>query len=165
MSEERDEDFGDEVEARQHRHRMTDASAVCEFCLAGNARITLVSMKSGHRYTYRVKASKDGAVHFVSVLTGSDNEASYSYAGIIKNRSFKRTAKSRIAADAPSMIAFMWAWERLEAGVMPTQLEVWHEGRCGRCGRALTVPESIERGIGPDCAQIMHKQRHQDHAS
>jgi hypothetical protein len=30
-------------------------------------------------------------------------------------------------------------------------LEVWHEGRCGACGRRLTVPESIERGLGPEC--------------
>ena len=32
-------------------------------------------------------------------------------------------------------------------------LEVWHEGRCGRCNRALTVPESIASGIGPECAK------------
>jgi hypothetical protein len=32
---------------------------------------------------------------------------------------------------------------------------VWHEGRCGRCGRKLTVPESIESGFGPECASIL----------
>jgi hypothetical protein len=26
-------------------------------------------------------------------------------------------------------------------------------GRCGLCGRKLTDPESVERGIGPDCVQ------------
>jgi hypothetical protein len=30
-------------------------------------------------------------------------------------------------------------------------MELWHEGRCGKCGRALTVPESIESGLGPVC--------------
>jgi hypothetical protein len=25
-------------------------------------------------------------------------------------------------------------------------------GRCKRCGRPLTDPASIERGVGPDCA-------------
>jgi hypothetical protein len=30
--------------------------------------------------------------------------------------------------------------------------EVYHEGRCGRCNRKLTVPESIETGLGPECA-------------
>jgi hypothetical protein len=26
-----------------------------------------------------------------------------------------------------------------------------HTGKCGRCGRKLTDPQSIARGIGPDC--------------
>jgi hypothetical protein len=39
-------------------------------------------------------------------------------------------------------------------GVLGRLLEVWHEGRCGRCGRALTVPESVERGIGPECWEL-----------
>lgn len=28
----------------------------------------------------------------------------------------------------------------------------FHSGRCGVCGRLLSNPESVERGIGPDCA-------------
>jgi hypothetical protein len=31
--------------------------------------------------------------------------------------------------------------------------EVWHEGKCGKCGRALTVPSSILTGIGPECSK------------
>lgn len=26
-------------------------------------------------------------------------------------------------------------------------------GRCRRCGRALTDPASVERGVGPDCVK------------
>jgi len=29
-------------------------------------------------------------------------------------------------------------------------------GQCGRCGAELTDPESLARGIGPDCWQTMH---------
>lgn len=34
--------------------------------------------------------------------------------------------------------------ERIEA-------ELVAAGRCRRCGRLLTDPESVSRGIGPDC--------------
>lgn len=33
------------------------------------------------------------------------------------------------------------------------RMEYWHMGHCGRCNRALTVPESIINGIGPECAK------------
>lgn len=32
------------------------------------------------------------------------------------------------------------------------QAEFWHLGKCARCGRDLTTPESIASGIGPVCA-------------
>jgi len=32
---------------------------------------------------------------------------------------------------------------------------VFHEGACGRCGRTLTVPESIASGFGPECIRYV----------
>jgi hypothetical protein len=144
------------------RCQITDAKAIREFALAGNARLTLVSKTTGNRFTYRVRAAKDNdrdsapAVHFVFVLTGSDNESSYSYLAMVREGlDCFRTRKSAIGAEAPSAKAWFWFWEKVVVGGREPEalgLEVWHEGRCGRCGRALTVPESIARGIGPECA-------------
>jgi hypothetical protein len=36
---------------------------------------------------------------------------------------------------------------------LPNIVEVHHNGHCARCGRMLTVPESLYTGFGPDCAQ------------
>lgn len=143
------------------RTRLTDADCACEFCLAGNARITLQSAKTGARFTYRVRKAEDkDDLWFVSVLTGQNNESDYAYMGIIRGQdqavAFRGTQKSRITSEAPSFKAFdYFVRQVLEARNMPEQLEVYHEGRCGRCGRVLTVPESIERGIGPECATRM----------
>lgn len=139
-----------------HSHLLTTAADAKVFVLAGNARITLVSQRTGQRFTYRVRLSNDGRVHFVSVLSGPDNETSYQYLGVVRDRKFSRTAKSRITEGAPSHLAFdfFWAWV-VEKDRLPAGLECWHEGSCGRCGRPLTVPSSIERGIGPDCAEMM----------
>jgi Family of unknown function (DUF6011) len=141
--------------------QMTDPAAIRAFVFAGNARITLVSKRTGERFTYRVRTPREPSkvAEFVSVLTGPSNEGDYSYLGHYYSDDrdagrFRHGAKSRITKDAPSAKA--WAWFDAKVlrvdGAIPEQLEVWHEGRCGRCGRALTVPESVAAGIGPECA-------------
>ncbi len=120
------------------------------FLLGGNAVATLESVRTGARYTYRVRAADDGGLHFVSVLTGADNEADYAYLGMIRDDRFTHGRRANIGADAPSVRAFEWAWPRIAAGRVPDGLTVWHEGRCGRCNRKLTVPESIASGLGPE---------------
>lgn len=135
------------------RGRLDSASAVHAYALAGNATLTLQSVRTGVRFTYRLRAARDGKLTFVEVLTGADNEAAFAYLGTIRDDAFAHGRKSEISATAPSAAAFAWTWERVAAGHMPDTLEVWHEGRCGRCNRKLTVPESIASGIGPECAK------------
>jgi hypothetical protein len=43
-------------------------------------------------------------------------------------------------------------------GILGATLEFWHEGRCGRCGRRLTVPDSIASGYGPECVLVKQKE-------
>jgi len=135
-----------------HGAQLKTRDEAVQFIQAGNAVFTLVSKKTGARFTYKVTESDDGKLFFVGVLTGPDNTSDYSYLGIIRAGVFMQTAKSRIWPGAPSYDAFAWFWKQLDKPALPDTLEVWHEGRCGRCGRPLTVPESIERGIGPECA-------------
>lgn len=136
-------------------HRITEAATALQFMLAGNAYFTLRSSKTGTRYTYRVnRAKRDSDVFFVSVMYGSDNTGDYTYLGIVKDREYKQTAKSKVVPEDPRAKAFLWAFLHLTTrDHVPDQLEFWHEGRCGRCGRLLAVPESIENGIGPECAK------------
>jgi len=135
----------------------TDALA---FLFAGNATFTLVSKRTGTRYTFRVQKSEDNGdgkppVWFVKTLAGPDNGEDYVYIGLIAaDRRFKLTAKSKMADTSGPVVAIRWVLDRLVSGSL-TGTEFWHEGRCGRCGRTLTVPESIERGLGPECAGMV----------
>jgi hypothetical protein len=135
------------------------APAALQFMLAGCATLTLRSQRTSTRYTYKVSRAKDdygtrgtAPTWFVSLLSGPDNEGDYTYLGIIRDNVFRLTAKSRLSADTPSVKAFAWTFAKLMTRQFPAELEMWHEGRCGRCGRKLTVPESIAAGIGPECA-------------
>ena len=139
------------------RAQLSGASRQFSFVTAGRATFTLQSKRTGERFTYRVCApQKDGRldteanVRFVKVLTGSDNESDYQYAGFFRVDDFvfrHGGAKARIGVTAPSVKAIEWFLRNLGS----TLVEVWHEGSCGRCGRTLTVPESIEIGLGPIC--------------
>lgn len=142
-----------------HAHRFTTAADAVAYATAGKATITLVSVRTGARFTYRLSAPKPaddgtiGDIRFVALLSGADNTSDFQYMGFIgREGAYLHGRKSRIGQDAPSAVAFAWVWERLQAGTLPASVEVWHEGSCGRCGRKLTVPESIVAGIGPECA-------------
>lgn len=66
---------------------------------------------------------------------------------------FTTSKGSKVSKDAESFKGFEWLVRRdFDAG---DQADVYHESRCGKCGRALTTPESVSSGIGPVCAEGM----------
>lgn len=129
------------------------------YALAGKAIVTLTSPVTGNRFTYEIsKSSGDAPVYFVALLSGPDNTSDFFYLGTYfpslatsQQGPFRLTRKSRATSEALSVKAFSYFASHFESD----KLIVHHEGTCGRCGRRLTVPESIERGIGPDCATKM----------
>jgi len=143
-----------------------EASAAAAYATAGKATITLESRKTGTHFTYQVTRAKNrddtpANRWFVGVLDKPDNDddRSYAYIGIIDTKLngtvFRQTDKARYKADDLRVKAFVFFWRHLETGHIPTDLIVRHAGRCGRCGRKLTVPSSIDLGIGPECASKM----------
>lgn len=140
-------------EATQHVGR--------EFICAGRAVFT-VANPSGERYTYRV-ARKEATeryseTFFVSLLTGPDNANDYTYLGILEPETgdVRLTPAGRFNAATLPCRVIRWALARVWSGQpLPDGYAIHHEGKCGRCGRALTVPSSIDSGIGPECQRIM----------
>lgn len=132
-------------------HMMTDPAAALMFVKGGKAVFTVVSKKTGTRFTYRLRESKDGMVKFGSVRKGP----SYDYLGYFKTHFFgdgiKTSAKSTHQVGSPEFAALAFTVSMLNQGHIHPAMEFWHEGKCGCCGRALTDPVSIARGIGPDC--------------
>lgn len=147
-----------------HTAQIPQESAL-EFITAGKAIFTLRSIESGNRFTYKVMTppdvSKENAhVLWLMVLTGCNNESDYTYAGCLRKNNDQweyRAGKTKIKPTAPSLVAFTFVFGRLLKGAVMNKLEIWHEGKCCRCGRKLTTPESVANGIGPECASIKSK--------
>jgi hypothetical protein len=145
---------------------LTTLAAIRTFILAGNAYFTLVSKLTGNRKTFNVRlqpVTKERPLpcYFVKLLTGSENSAdeSYRYLGFMyvdEGEPVFRMNENRHFANACA--AFEWLIHFIDDPIASAkffeQSEFWHAGRCGKCGRMLTDPESIARGIGPTCAGV-----------
>lgn len=115
-----------------------------DFILAGNSQFVLENDKTGNHFSYIVKKQKTG-VWYIYHLTD--------YLGTVRA---DMTAKinqhtTRILATK----AIFWYLKQLIDKIpIPPQVHLYHLGRCGKCGRPLTDPASMERGIGPYCAGL-----------
>ena len=128
-----------------------------QFVLAGRAVFTVENRQTGNRFTFRARRHEDKDLWFIAVLAGPDNEHDYTYGGPVFGDQFRRTRASKVGEEAPSFQVFAWLMRLLGAGKdLPTPVKFYHEGQCGRCGKRLTVPESVRTGYGPGCWPRMH---------
>ena len=134
-------------------------SDALKFIFAGKSIVTFLNTKTNNRFTFKVKAAKDSNMFFVSVLTKPDT---YTYIGTCIEGKFRHGKKSSISSDAQSVKVFDFILNKLVLGTLPEFVEVWHEGHCGKCGKRLTVPSSIENGLGPECIKTLSKMEKRD---
>lgn len=128
-----------------------------KFFTAGRAVFTVDNGKGTH-YTYRIGHSREDQPLFVGLLTGPNNESDYTYMGILdpENMTVRLTAKSRYTAETQPFKVVNWALRQVSQNKeLPSGYSVKHEGKCCRCGRTLTDPISIDRGVGPECWEKM----------
>ena len=136
------------------------------YVLAGDSIFTVKNEESGNRMTFRVtslqRIDKESTrrLWFVKVLAGPDNIKDYSFLGSLQGKDdgqifYKHSPKSKVTEGAQSVKVIDWFVKKLQDGKMPASIKMYHEGFCGRCGRRLTVPESIQNGYGPECLDKM----------
>ncbi len=142
--------------------RQLFGAEIKHFIIAGDAIFALKNTLNGHHLTYRVTLCEDKPdFWFVSTLTGPDNTSNYTPLGTLREDHymsgliFKRNAKSSIGEQATPAVTARWFFDKLNKKALPSTLEVWHKGKCGKCARLLTTPESIEAGLGPICRKGM----------
>jgi hypothetical protein len=150
-----------------------------EFVLAGRAVFTVeppaatcqrFDFKS--HYTFKVKHKEASGQYreawFVQLLSGPDNASDYMYLGMLhaQTGAVRTTDKSCLTSDSiPVRIVdkvLRAIFGSRSDAISEAGWKVHHEGRCARCGRPLTVPASIERGLGDECNQHVNGSVHEE---
>jgi hypothetical protein len=128
------------------------------FFFGGNAVFTVESDVTGAHRTYKIRKTKPSPrfpkpACMVFLLVGANNETDYEYIGMVDENTgfFRLTGKSKRNENSPDVVIFKWVMQGVFNGMVLRGGKIHHEGKCGCCGRTLTVPESIKRGIGPEC--------------
>lgn len=118
-----------------------------------NGCITIRSKATGEHRTVRVKTQSNDSSFFpgrrlVELLEGPDNESSYRAFGYLTAGpvGIVLWRKHRDSKFYLWLVSFL-----LDPDSFLDRVEVNFEGRCRRCNRKLTTPESVRLGIGPVC--------------
>lgn len=121
-----------------------------------NQLLTCKNTESGEHRTFAIKTVLKGPLkdkQIVALLIGPENESDYQAFGFIDDLGIK-VWRSK---DTPAHRAFAAMIEQYlglkENGFEFAKYSWFQSKRCMRCNRTLTTPESIERGIGPECAR------------
>ncbi len=128
--------------------------------------VTLVSPKTGDHRTFRISTVQKGPLEgkrVVSLLTGQSNEDDFTGFGFVVTGSFMGEPTATI------MVWRRFQGERGEKSMMERYADMLSRPdhfaakgveylvslRCRKCGRLLSVPESIADGLGPICRAKM----------
>jgi hypothetical protein len=138
-----------------NEHHFQNIRDAHNYCFAGKSTITLKSRKTENHFSYRVSVAKDNdKLFFVSIAGERD-----SCFGIVGEKGFfltKRAKANGVTLNDLYVKAFVWFLKLKE---LPYELQAQHENHCGRCGRQLTHPESIDRGVGPECQKYINHEK------
>lgn len=129
--------------------RIKSKEDMLAFMFAGSASFTIKSHKTQVHFNYRIKKSRNDHTLFY-VYGGKSNDI---IGRIRTGKENTFTFFPNKAPYAPEKYILPFHWFVNHFG--DKQVEFFHIGKCGRCGRTLTDPESIKRGIGPECVKIV----------
>lgn len=128
-----------------------------------NGTYTIKNNKTGDHRTFKISTQPDDASfapgqRIIELLIGENNETDYKGFGFVTEDGIKVWKRFQGTKDQASLhekyAQMVWSMGTLGTAspYLAKGLELFLTKNCLRCNRKLTTPESIERGIGPECA-------------
>lgn len=144
--------------AEEHQDSaMRDPERMARQLAAGHLTVTITNTTKGHHRTLRFKPTKrgdawdgrawfvkDGEVYVGMAIVDRDS-------GLLELRRTRGSTTDRAALYAAGLVVAMLDRKVAVDEVRGHSYQLVAASTCGRCNRELTDPESIERGIGPEC--------------
>lgn len=119
-----------------------------------NGTYTVVFPDGDYRTLRLVDDWREGETGQVAqFLSGSDNENSYTGFAFVNGQTAHVWKRFKDYSEIAQALAMLLADKETAAEYGYNY--AMESGNCYRCGRKLTVPASISRGLGPICAELI----------
>ena len=115
------------------------------------ACFTIKSNATGKEYTYKIQRSEFNHKWYTHIKVETEYQK-YKRLGVYFDG---KIIKQKSVVETPSAIAIGWVLQHVEREKfehLDKNIQVMHVGKCLCCGKVLTDSQSIERGLGPICA-------------
>lgn len=127
--------------------------------IAANGTYTVVLNERGDYRTIKLESTSDqmgkpSGAQIAKYLSGADNESSYTGFAFVSGARVGIWAKFKADSTLAKALQILLSADpgaRIDMG----EAYAIESGNCWRCGRKLTVPASLKRGLGPICAEIL----------
>lgn len=122
-----------------------------------NGTYTILMGSDDNWRTLRIKpwATRGNGVRIVQWMSGTDNESSFEgFATIFADGTVQIWHRMADRWDLATALEMLAAATPDEQGGFREGYAM-RSGRCAMCGRKLTVPVSLHRGIGPECHKLL----------
>lgn len=121
------------------------------------AAFTVKSKMTGKEFTYKISNVFWKGYNYLHVKVEKEY-LNFAYMGYYREGNvFQKQNNVATKIDTPARDAISWILRQLYKGNisgLDSNIEVYHLGKCLRCGKTLTDSESIQRGFGPVCKNI-----------
>jgi len=118
-----------------------------------NGKITVENTVRGTHRTFRIRTQKEDdkfapGERILSLLVGPDNSSDYLQIAFVKDDGSVRLWRKYRTPQYEALVKVLQRPDHYRS----LGCRYHYEGRCRRCNRTLTTPESVKSGIGPVCA-------------
>jgi hypothetical protein len=130
-----------------------------KYILSGKAIFIVTNEKTGTRIKYKALKWYNNSWKIGLMVEDYLHRycESFEFLGMIYDGQFRVTEDSRFNEMSSIIIEFSRFWDNLSKHKIPEHIKIYHEGKCGCCGRPLTGPKSMVTGVGPVCVKKINR--------
>ena len=141
---------------KEHSAQFHNPADLQTYCFGGRGVVTLHNPVTNVHHTYYIKKPQNEDefpqdVYFVYAVHVAEGINKCFYIGMIEQGKFRLTRASRYATHTAIVKGANYLMRMMHDIKAFRKMNVYHEGMCSVCGRPLTSPKSLHRGIGPKC--------------